>query len=68
MERWTTRTPEDWPELEKSPRPIIAQWVAGDSDLTLYEDGMIEVLGFAPVELLPHVQAAWFNFMRGKVA
>lgn len=65
---WRERTPVDWPELAKSPRPIIAQWVGGDCDLTLYEEGSIEVLGFAPIELLPFVHAAWHRFLRGKIA
>jgi hypothetical protein len=68
-EGWSKRTPADWPELRKSPRPVIAQWVGSEpgTELLLYEDGSFEGFG-VPVELVPYVQAEWFNHQRGRIA
>jgi hypothetical protein len=52
---------------------ILAQWVSGqgrgaDAELTLFEDGSIQLMGTAPVELLTHVQAEWYGHLKGKIA
>lgn len=69
MEGWTRRTPNDWPELRSSPRPVIAAWVDGlGHAVTLYEEGLVDTDHAVPVELLPYIQAEWFAFLKGKVA
>jgi hypothetical protein len=65
---WEKLTPRDWPELLKSPKPIVAQWVSGQNELTLYEDGTFESVGPMPVELLLHVSAEWHNSLKGRIA
>lgn len=68
MDGWQKLTPRDWPELHKSPKRVIAQWVSGQSELTLYEDGDVEVVGYAPIDLLPFVSAEWHESLRGRIA
>jgi len=67
---WIRTTPADNPELRKSPRPVIAQWHGQlpTCIVILFEDGGIHSDAEMPIELLPHVQAEWIAFMRGKIA
>jgi hypothetical protein len=61
-------------EIEKeweTDLPILAVWVGAPGthcEVTLYEDGMLEVEGHCPVELVPFIQLSWIGHMRGKVA
>jgi hypothetical protein len=67
---WIRTTPADNPELRRSPRPVIAQWHGQIPPclVILFEDGVIHSDGEMPIELLPHVQAEWLTFLRGKIA
>lgn len=68
MDEWQKLTPRDWAELNRSPRPVIAQWVSGQNELTLYEDGTFDSVGLLPVDLLLHVSAEWHSSLRGRIA
>lgn len=65
---WQKKTPRDWPELRRSPKPIVAQWLSGQDEVTLYEDGTFESVGVAPVELLLVVSAEWHQSLKGRIA
>ncbi len=65
---WEKLTPRDWPELLKSPKPVVAQWVCGQNEITLYDDGTVESVGAVPIELLLHVNAEWHQSLRGRIA
>lgn len=65
---WEKLTPRDWPELLRSPKPVIAQWVSSQNEITLYEDGTVEAIGAVPIDLLPHVSAEWHQSLRGRIA
>ena len=69
--------PDGWRALERdeilrvwqTEEPITAMWSGpGDLNVTLYDDGAVEVDGSFPVELLPHISLAWHASLRGKVA
>lgn len=53
---------------------ILAQWVGQhghdtpESELTLFEDGSVQLEGTASVEVVAHVLGAWAHHMRGKLA
>jgi hypothetical protein len=53
---------------------ILAQWyhpgAGGDerAELTLFEDGSVQLAGTAPLDLLTHVQAEWHNHLKGRIA
>jgi hypothetical protein len=68
MDVWHKSTPADDVELRRSPRPVLAHWVSGQDELTLYEDGKFESIGFVPVELLPLIEREWHNSLRGRIA
>jgi hypothetical protein len=52
---------------------ILGQWVSvatgrDTSEVTLFEDGSVQVEGTTSVELLAHVLAEWHNSLKGKIA
>lgn len=67
-EVWQKRLPADDPELRKSPRGVIAMWVGEqpEHEVVLYEDGACSG-NEIPVDLLPHLEAAWMNWMERKL-
>jgi hypothetical protein len=47
---------------------IVAQWYRVGAELTLFEDGSVQLAGTAHVELLAHLLAEWHNHLKGKIA
>lgn len=68
--------PDGWREDEDQRASVIAAWCSDGPDITevsLHDTGLVEVDAFMetrffPVELMVHIQAAWHNHLRGKVA
>jgi len=82
MSDWQRLSPEEVNEhasrelgVEVAHTHILAQWVRiseGNDELagelTLFEDGSVQLDGTAPVEMLAHLMAAWHNSLKGKIA
>ena len=79
MSDWRQLSPEEVTERIRREgwrvnHHIVAQWVkphAGrepGGELTLFENGAVQLDGTAPVELVAHLLAAWHGHMKGKIA